>query len=72
MLERICKELGLRYDGMWLEAGGYQFTINNPKLMCSGTSVVVFDTNKTTLINKMNEIETMWINTNLKEVNSNV
>jgi hypothetical protein len=71
MLERLCKDLGLRFDGRWEAVGGYQFTIINPKLVCKGTSIVVFDTDKLTLINKMNEIETLWINVKIKEVRNN-
>lgn len=71
MLEKTCRDLGLKFDGRWEDVGGYQFTIINPKLVCKGTSIVVFDTDKLTLINKMNEVETIWINTKIKEARAN-
>jgi len=66
MLERLCKELGLKYDGRWENVGGYQFTVLNPEMMCYGTSIVVFDTDKLTLVRAMNTTECKWINCAIK------
>jgi len=69
MLERLCKELGLKYDGRWEDVGGYQFTIINPKLISNGASFTVFTTDRLTLINAMNAIESKWINFAIKNKN---
>jgi len=66
MLERLCKELGLLYDGRWEDLGGYQFTIINPKLISKGSSFTVFTTDRLTLVNAMNDTESKRINFAIK------
>jgi len=67
MLNKICKELGITFIGKWSDVGGYLFKISNPRLESYDTSFVVFDTDRITLINKMNDVEQTWINHRLKE-----
>jgi len=66
MLEKTMKELGLRFCGRWEDVAGYVFIINNPKMVSNGASFTVFDTNKTTLIDAMNDTEEKWIKHNIK------
>jgi len=66
MLETLCKELGLQYDGRWTDIGGYQFTIINHKLISNGASFTVFNTDRLALINAINDVESKHINYTIK------
>ena len=67
MLEKLTEELGLRFCGRWEDVAGYVFRINNPNMVSHKASFTVFDTDKLTLMRAMNETETKWLNTKLKE-----
>lgn len=62
MLEKTMKELGLEFCGRWEDMGSYLFKINNPKMVSNGTTFTVFNADKLSLINAMNETEEKWIN----------
>jgi len=71
MLERLCKELGLKFNGRWDEAGLYMFTITNPKLLSVGTTFSTHDTDRVSLLNHMNESERAWEQTKNNYIKKN-
>ena len=75
MLERNCKQLGLKYCGVWKDTGLLIFVIDNPKMVSNGASFAIANAARTDLIDAMNVVETRWINHKIKmdkEVNNNV
>jgi len=67
MIEKLCKELKLYFCGRWDDAGALMFRIDNPTMVAYGASFTVFDGSKQTIVQKMNEVETNWINLRRKE-----
>jgi len=66
MLEKITKELGLKFCGRQEDVAGYVFRITNPDLVANGASFTVFDTSRNVLIDAINDAEERWINANIK------
>lgn len=62
MLEKLMKELGLEFCGRWEDMGSYMFKIINPKMVSNGTTFSVFNTDRRSLIDAMNDTEEKWIN----------
>lgn len=60
MIEKICKELGLKYNGKWEGEEVYLFTIINPESVAYEATFAVPNLNKALLIAKVNDVETKF------------